>query len=517
MSSRQTASGPTTPRPAATPPDADALALRADYVSRRAIEVFDDVAGVEDGLTHQPDVYQLVAYLVERTGARRIVDIGCGSAKKLLALTTAADVIGIDHPSTVRTLQELHPTRSWIAADLEAPLTEPRLAAPELAEDAVVVCSDVIEHLLDPRPLLELLRSWRHSAKAIVMSTPDRVRVRGVDDIGPPANPFHVREWQLDEFDVLLRAAGLTPTFLGYTVNNDRDLQKRTILAIVDPTLGHLDDPPVDFQVEALYSCYNEVDIVGQSVDHLLREGLSVTVVDDWSTDGTWELLHERFGSDDRVRFLRHGEAPGPTYEWASILALKQQLALESTADWIVHHDADELRFSPWAGVSTRTALWNAQQRGFNAVDHSVLDLRPLLDGYSPADDPQVFFRHFQWGRRPGHFLQVKAWRNTGLPIDLVTSGGHSAEFPGRRISPYKHLLCHYPLRSLAQSSRKVTVDRRDRFSAAERSRGWHVQYDTIDVASPWSWTIDDVEPWDPATFAREWLTERISGVGIVR
>ena len=207
MSSRQTASGPTTPRPAATPPDADALALRADYVSRRAIEVFDDVAGVEDGLTHQPDVYQLVAYLVERTGARRIVDIGCGSAKQLLALTTAADVIGIDHPSTVRTLQELHPTRSWIAADLEAPLTEPRLAAPELAEDAVVVCSDVIEHLLDPRPLLELLRSWRHSAKAIVMSTPDRVRVRGVDDIGPPANPFHVREWQLDEFDVLLRAA----------------------------------------------------------------------------------------------------------------------------------------------------------------------------------------------------------------------------------------------------------------------------------------------------------------------
>ncbi len=493
------------------------LALPANYQSRTSIDVFDDFSGGGAGLVHQPDVYRLAAHLADQFGSRRLIDVGCGTAAKLLGLETTVERIGIDHPSTVRLLAEQHPDQRWIATDLECPMTDPILGDAAFPQGAVVVCSDVIEHLLDPLPLLELLRSWRPHADAIVLSTPDRVRVRGAEDRGPPANPFHVREWQLDEFHVLLREAGLAPTFIGYTVNNDRDLQKRTILAIIDASLGCFADPPPEFTVEALYSCFNERDIVVQSVSHLLSEGVSVTLIDDWSTDGTWELVHERFGSDPRVRCVRHGETPSHTFEWASVLAFKERLAADSRADWLLHHDADELRFSPWPGVPVRTALWNVQQAGFNAIDHTVLDFRPLIDGFSEFDDPRVFFGHFQWGRRPGHFLQVKGWRNAGVAVDLVSSGGHSADFEGRRVAAYKHLLCHYPLRSLAQSTRKVVAERRDRFSDVERSLGWHVQYDAIDASAPWAWSEEQVERWDPAVFAREYLAERISGVGILR
>jgi hypothetical protein len=341
--------------------------------------------------------------------------------------------------------------------------------------------------------------------------------VRGADDLGPPGNPFHVREWQLDELDLLLRHHGLAPSFIGYTVNNDRDLQKRTILAIVDRRLGSLSDPPPSFRVEALLSCFNERDIAPAAVDHLLQQGVEVTVIDDWSTDGGWELLQERFGGDPRVRFVRHPEdAPNATYEWASILGLKQRLARASTADWIIHHDADELRTSPWPGT-LRHALWNVQQAGFNAMNHTVADFRPV-DGEPTAErDPETAFRWFEWGRRPGHFQQIKAWRQHPEVDRLVESGGHEVWFPGLRVAPYQLLLRHYPLRHPDQARRKVFDERIARFSPDERERGWHVQYDVVGEDDEFMWDRETLERFDPDTFDREFLTERLTGVGIVR
>ncbi len=492
----------------------DRLFLPDGYRSRTTATFLDTLSEHREPITHQPDVYPFAAHLARRFGATRILDLGCGAATKLLPLAEEVEIAGIDHPATIERLQARHPGHRWLPVDLEH--ADERVPV-DLAADAVVVCSDVIEHLVDPRPLLALLRRCQERAHAIVLSTPDRALVRGPDDRGPPANEFHVREWQLDELHALLRAEGLAPTFIGLTSNNDRDLQKRTILAVIDRSLGVISEPPPEFRVHAMMGSYNERDIVVAAVRHLRRQDVEVTVLDDWSTDGSWELLQDRFAGDPGVSCIRNREQPGTTFDWKKHLARKAEVGLASGADWLIHQDADELRESPWPGVSLRQSCWHAQTLGFNAIDHTVLDFRPVVEGFSEHQDPDLFFRHFEWGRRPGHFLQVKVWRNEGQSPGYDLTAGHSVDFPGLRISPYKHLLRHYSLRSQEQAIRKVVHERLPRYPQAARAGGLHRQYDGFDADDPWAWSADDLEAWDPPTFRRELLVERLSGVGIVR
>ena len=85
----------------------------------------------------------------------------------------------------------------------------------------------------------------------------------------------------------------------------------------------------------------------------------------------------------------------------------------------------------------------------------------------------------FEWGEK-FNSLQIKAWKNTGRPVDLVTHGGHSVLFKGRKIFPFKFVLRHYPIRSQTHGEEKVLRNRKGRFQEEERTKGWHLQYDHI-------------------------------------
>jgi hypothetical protein len=73
--------------------------------------------------------------------------------------------------------------------------------APELIARSVVVCSDVLEHLIDPRPAMRLI-CWLLDQGAVgaVLSTPARDQRAGAEHLGPPFNSSHVREWTQCEF-----------------------------------------------------------------------------------------------------------------------------------------------------------------------------------------------------------------------------------------------------------------------------------------------------------------------------
>jgi hypothetical protein len=63
----------------------------------------------------------------------------------------------------------------------------------------LVICADVIEHIMDPDLFVKQLLNIR-DVKYYIISTPDRDTVRGKLDYGPPANKHHIREWNLFEF-----------------------------------------------------------------------------------------------------------------------------------------------------------------------------------------------------------------------------------------------------------------------------------------------------------------------------
>lgn len=183
----------------------------------------DDVTETR-GIVFQPDVYAMAKLLAGigkgiEEPLPMILDVGCGWGDKLAALHATEPhwrYIGLDYGDNLAHCREAHPWGVWIEHDLEG-----SFALDDLVD--VVICSDVVEHLVDPRPLLDSIHEMRDAV--VVWSTPERdvqATLEGrARDLGPPRNLCHVREWNGLEFRSLLIAHGFEVQWFGLTRGND--------------------------------------------------------------------------------------------------------------------------------------------------------------------------------------------------------------------------------------------------------------------------------------------------------
>lgn len=184
--------------------------IRDDYKPNLYPLYFVDDPTIERGVVFQPDVYALAVYLADRYGCG-IVDVGCGYADKLAAIHDEhpdMPITGIDYQRNYDWARSHYPWGTWHDWDLEQ---DHQLDA----TGAIVVCADVIEHLVDPAPLMRMLAG--SGATAIVMSTPEREVCYGTGHHGPPPNYHHVREWNTEELRLYVESCGLTIHFHGLT------------------------------------------------------------------------------------------------------------------------------------------------------------------------------------------------------------------------------------------------------------------------------------------------------------
>ena len=209
---------------------ADGFGLPAGYRARPTPEYYVDAVEGDRGVTWQPDVYPLAAEMARALGCNTIVDIGCGHARKLAPLHPEFEVVGVDFGPNIEHCRRSHRFGHWLESNLDSGVIVP--IPDRVLSRAVIVCSDVIEHTTDPRPLLGTLRSLLDHAPVAVISTPDRVRTHGPAQMGPPPNPAHTREWELSEFRTLLEREGFVLASLTFTRSNDRDNEPATILAV---------------------------------------------------------------------------------------------------------------------------------------------------------------------------------------------------------------------------------------------------------------------------------------------
>ncbi len=270
---------------------------------------------------------------------------------------------------------------------------------------------------------------------------------------------------------------------------------------------------PVSFRVLAIVTTYNEADVIEQLLERLSSSGIHVHVIDNWSNDATPEIL-ERFAVRTTVTWERFPQS-GDTghFELEKLLRRVEEVAADSSADWVIHHDADEIRESPWPGVSLIDALWALQRWGYNSIDHTVLNFRPVDNSWSPGDDLASAFAWCEFGDTPADFLQIKGWRPQADRLAMAANAGHQVQFEGRRVFPYKFLLRHYSIRSQEHGERKILRERQPRWSDEERAKGWHVHYDHYDEQTSFLWSSDGLLRWD--TIDQHFLLGRLSGVGL--
>ena len=161
----------------------------------------------------QKEVYDEAAAIARDMNLHIVIDLGTGSGYKLVTRfgrdcdTCLKDMLvyGVDLAPVVAILRRKYPYHLW--GEVES------FDAAMMDDDDppldLLICSDVIEHVLDPDALCAQIKTLE--PEWIVISTPDRDLVDRYfhptdKTFGPPRNRCHVREWNFEEFDKYMRS-----------------------------------------------------------------------------------------------------------------------------------------------------------------------------------------------------------------------------------------------------------------------------------------------------------------------
>lgn len=214
--------------------------LPPTYTPRLEPAYFDDV--LPDSHLWQADIYRCAAKLARQAGVKRLVDIGCGRAEKLLRLSGEFEVTGIDYGANYEACK-LDKNHAYYPYDLGS-----EVVASVHFSNSVAICADVIEHIPYPDALIETLRNASKTAAYVLVSTPDRERIAQGTPNGKPANKSHCREWTQSEFTAWLMSEGLPVVWSGWTISYDKEPHKvNTICCVLSNNPG-LPDMPITFQ-----------------------------------------------------------------------------------------------------------------------------------------------------------------------------------------------------------------------------------------------------------------------------
>jgi hypothetical protein len=261
---------------------------------------------------------------------------------------------------------------------------------------------------------------------------------------------------------------------------------------IIDP------DHPLAATVIAIVAVYNEAAVIEAHLDHAAEQGLGVYLMDNHSTDGTLEIAraHRR---DGLLGYETYPAERSGYYEFARLLRRKAEIAATLPSRWAIHADADEFLEALEPDESLADALGTAERAGCSAVRFRYVEFRPWASRRFPErSDPRRLICDYTLVGHPAHATLTRAFR-AGIDVDLSSSGGHEARFPGRRTYPWRQILRHYPIRDLAHAHTKILGERQERYLEEERAIGWHSHYDGLDPRSLLADGIA-VERWDSRT-----------------
>jgi SAM-dependent methyltransferase len=130
---------------------------------------------------------------------RRVIDVGCGCGYGAhhLALAGAEHVIGIDNsPEAVGFARSnyRHPNLDFAVMDGHNLAVRPQVQ--------LATCFEAIEHVADAPRLLREVKRILDGSGIFLVSTPNKATYAAGGEDG--ANPFHVTEYDLEEFAMLL-------------------------------------------------------------------------------------------------------------------------------------------------------------------------------------------------------------------------------------------------------------------------------------------------------------------------
>jgi len=197
---------------------------------------------------------------------------------------------------------------------------------------------------------------------------------------------------------------------------------------------------------------YNEEDIIEEVVEHLLDQGLELVVLDNGSTDRTYEICKKI--ENKNLLNISQFKTSTYAYEWDSILRTLYDMALVHSPDWVIRSDSDEFLSSGIDGVNLKDAITQVDEEGQNLIQFNRFDFFMTDDDDLSAKSIKKKLPYYSYH---GDFL-YRAWKySPGIKIGYA--GGHYPIFPEGLpylISPRKFVMRHYTFRSKEQALKKM-------------------------------------------------------------
>lgn len=188
----------------------------------------------------------------------------------------------------------------------------------------------------------------------------------------------------------------------------------------------------------------NEVDVVRTTIEHMLTQVDQVLVMDNGSTDGTYEILREIASQDNRLTVRRN---ESEAYHQDLYMTDLAQRAMRSGASWVVPFDADEIWYIPdgrlgnlLVNIPSNVGIVSAKLYNHYRTDEDL-------------DDPDPMKSMVWRESKPGALPKVVCRCRPSLKID---HGNHSASYEFlTHVEPYPIEIRHFPYRSGEQMVKK--------------------------------------------------------------
>jgi glycosyltransferase involved in cell wall biosynthesis len=222
-------------------------------------------------------------------------------------------------------------------------------------------------------------------------------------------------------------------------------------------------------RVVAMIQTYNERRFIAGCIEHLRGQGVDVYLIDDASTDDTVAIAERYLG---RGVIAIECLPPHEVHDWREICRRKERLADTLDADWLIHHDADEIRVAVAPRRSLAQALAEYDEAGYNAVNFLEFTFVPTRE--SPDHDHSFFQRTMRsyYAFAPRFPARLNAFKRQDGPIELAWSGGHQVRFDGLAMAPRSLYMRHYLFLSHQQAIEKYVRHRP--FARETIAAGWH-------------------------------------------
>jgi glycosyltransferase involved in cell wall biosynthesis len=191
----------------------------------------------------------------------------------------------------------------------------------------------------------------------------------------------------------------------------------------------------------------DEADVLPYNLDWYAKAGFATVVVDDGSTDGSYELCEQAL-ADGRLEALERLETERSS--WRTVLGAVFRLATRTKPDYLLLTGADEF-FEVADGGDLIEAMREDFAAGYNLLRPSNMEFHMTEEDDPAEPNPLVRMRYYTCRK-----VRMRRAYPCIPGLDVLGPGPVLPPGVPLRRSPRKYVSRHYPFRTPEQALRKL-------------------------------------------------------------